>query len=65
MVAQVDDELNLYLPVDSGASGRESGDWMCRNARVWARDELVDVTAVVVYAKDGVVVDEGTIDEGC
>lgn len=48
MVAQVDDELTVYLPVASDASGRESGDWMCRNARVWARDELADVTAVVV-----------------
>lgn len=61
VVAQVGGELRIYLPV----SGKESGDWMCRNARVWARDELADVTAVVVYAKDGTVVDEGTIDGGC
>lgn len=69
-VTQEGNELSVYLPVASDAAGMESADWMCRNARVWARDELANrtavvITAVVVYASDGTVIDQGTIEGGC
>ncbi|MER7439596.1 hypothetical protein [Micromonospora avicenniae] len=65
IMAKDGDSIRAYLPVKNDAAGVESADWMCRNIRVWARDEVPDVRAVVLYTEDKELLDQGTIEAGC
>jgi hypothetical protein len=60
-----DGVVRAYLSVDNDMAGQASGDWMCRNIRVWARDELSGAEAIVVHSADKAVLHLGTIDGGC